>query len=211
MLVIVPNNYKAQQLQANIWLLQGRLELAISAYEKIVASINNGRDLTNLSLAYALNKQYDKSLKYAMLAVEQSPRNTIRRLNLADIEYIQGKVSSANINYQKIIDAPVNKNKYRYWLDLAKAHLQLNQPKIAMEALNNAKDLSPENGEVAYTSALVYSVLGEQVTAVFEVNKALDNRVGAVWFNLPWFDKLCDNKEFDALMVKHNNPSRCNN
>ncbi len=209
MLEIVPDNYKAKRLQANIWLLQGKLELAISVYEKIVASLSNGRDLTNLSLAYALNKQYKNSLKYAKKAVVLSPKNRIRRLNLADIEFILGRVQSSNFNYQKVIDAPADNNKYRYWLDIAQAQLQLNQQNLAIEALNKAKVLAPDNGEVAYTSALVYSVLGERVSAIFEVNKALANKVGSVWFNLPWFDSLCDDKEFDVLMVKYDNQNRC--
>jgi serine/threonine-protein kinase len=209
MLKIVPNDYKAIRLQANIWLLQGRLELAITAYEKIVNNLNNGRDLTNLSLAYALNKQYDKSLKYAKKAVFLSPKNRIRRLNLADIEFVLGNIDEANKHYQKIIDASVDNNKYRYWLDIAQARLQLNQQNLAIEALNKAKNLAPNNGEVAYTSALVYSVLGEQVSAIFEVNKALVNKVGAVWFNLPWFDNLCMENEFKQLMKKYDNASRC--
>jgi serine/threonine-protein kinase len=209
MLEIVPDNYKAKRLKANIWLLQGKLELAIKEYEKIVAALSNGRDLTNLSLAYALNKQYKKSLIYAKKAVDLSPKNRIRRLNLADIEFILGRVKSSNFNYKKVINAPVDNNKYRYWLDIAQAQLQLNKQNLAIKALNKAKHLAPDNGEVAYTSALVYSVLGERVSAIFEVNKALANKVGSVWFNLPWFDSLCDDKEFDLLMMKYNNQKRC--
>jgi serine/threonine-protein kinase len=209
MLEIVPNSYIAKRLKANIWLLQGKLELAISAYIQVVSTKTSGRDLTNLSLAYGLNEQYEKSLKYAELAVNLDPLNTIRRSNLADIEFILGKTKSANRNYQRVIDAPLDKNKYRYWLDIAKAQLQLNEQKLAIEALNKAKHLAPDNGEVAYTSALIYSVLGEQVTAIFEVNKALVNNVGAVWFNLPWFDNLCPNKDFQHLMEKYKNSERC--
>lgn len=211
MLKIIPKDYKAKRLQANIWLLQGKLELAITAFEKIVTSINNGSDLTNLSLAYALNTQYTKALKYAKLAVSKGPKNGLRRLNLADIEFILGNINEANNHYQKIIEAPVDNNKYRYWLDIAQARLQLNQQNLAIKALNKAKSLAPNNGEVAYTSALVYSVLGEQVSALFEVNKALANKVGAVWFNLPWFDNLCMENEFKHLMRKYDNASRCSN
>jgi serine/threonine-protein kinase len=211
MLKIVPENYKAIRLQANIWLLQGKLELAITAYEKIVMNLNNGQDLTNLSLAYALNKQYNKSLIHAKKAVVLSPQNRIRRLNLADIQLILGIIESSNLNYQKVIDTPIDNNKYRYWLDIAQAHLQLNQQNLAIKALNKAKSLAPDNGEVAYSSALVYSVLGEQVSAIFEVNKALANKVGAVWFNLPWFDNLCMESEFKHLMKKYDNASRCSN
>ena len=209
MLKIVPNNYKAKRLQANIWLLQGRLELAITMYEKLVSKFNSGRDLTNLSLAYALNKQYEKSSLYAELSVNKSPNNTIRLLNLADIEFILGNKESAKIHYQKIIDTPVKPNKYRYWLDLAQAYLQLNKHSLAVEALNHAKKLAPKIGVVAYTSALIYSVLGERVSAIFEIKKALSNKVGVVWFNLPWFDTLCEEKQFQQLMSQYDNTLRC--
>jgi serine/threonine-protein kinase len=208
MLKIVPNHYQAQRLQANIWLLQGKLRKAIFAYENI-KSKNNFRNFKNLSIAYALNKQYKKSLKYAQLAVNESPKNTIRLLGLADIELILGNVKSANINYQKIIDAPVFKDKYRYWLDLAQAYLHLNKASLAVDSLNEARILAPENGETAYSSALIYSVLGEEISAVLEVKKALNNKVGAVWFNLPWFEKLCSNQQFRQLMTKYDNDDRC--
>jgi tetratricopeptide (TPR) repeat protein len=93
-------------------------------------------------------------------------------LNLADIEFILRNIESAKTQYQKIIDAPVNSNKYRYWLDLSQSYLQLNKHNLTVEALSNAKKLAPKNGQVAYTSALVYSVLGEQVSAIFEVKKS---------------------------------------
>ena len=40
MLEITPENFQAKRLQANIWLLQGKLDIAIIAYEKIVTSLN---------------------------------------------------------------------------------------------------------------------------------------------------------------------------
>jgi len=211
MLEIVPNNYNAQRLQANIWLLQGQLELAITAYEKIASQHNKSADLTNLGLAYGLNKQYEKSLEFTQLAINKNPENRINLLNLADIELILGKVKIANIHYQKIIDASGNKKQYRYWLDLAQAYVQLKQNDLAIEALSNAKEIAPDNGEVAYTAALIYSVLSEQNSAIFEVKKALSNKVGAVWFNLPWFDALCSENQFQQLMTKYDNATRCSN
>ncbi len=208
-LKITPRNYKAKRLQANIWLLQGKLELAITAFKKILNEESNSTDLTNLALAYSLNKQYVKSLAYAKLAVDKNPKNTINLLNLADIELILGNIKIAKIYYQKIVDAPENKHQYKYWLDLSLAYLHLNKSKLAIESLNNAKNIAPENGEVDYTSALIYSVLGEFTSAVVAVKKTLDNKVGAAWFNLPWFDTLCEKHDFKQLMIKHSNASRC--
>jgi serine/threonine-protein kinase len=204
-------NYHGLLLQANIFLLKGEIESAITAYETIVSQHNNSVDLSNLGLAYALNNQYEKSLEFAQLAVNQSPEHSTWLSNLADIKMTLGDKKSAEILYKKVIALPGNNKQYRYWLDLAQAHLQLNQHSLAVEALNKAKTIAPENGEVAYTAALIYSVLSEPNSALFEVKKALSNKVGAVWFNLPWFDTLCVEHQFQTLMTQYGNSSRCAN
>ena len=209
MLKIVPNDYKAIRLQANIWLLQGRLDLAITAYLKIVNSINNGRDLTNLSLAYSLNKQYDKSLEFAKKALEQNPKHPVKLLNLADIEIILGNKQKAVFYYQEVVTILAGTDDVKYLSYLAQAYGQLNQANLAIAALTKAQAHASESGEVSYSSAIVYSLLKEEASAIHHVKVALINNVGAVWFNLPWFDNLCMDDEFKDLMSKYDNASRC--
>ena len=209
MLKITPKNYRAKRLQANIWLVQGRLELAITAYEKIVNRLNNGKDITNLSLAYALNKQYNKSLEAAQRALKLSPKHPFKLLNLADIEMILGNKQSAISHYQQVVTTLIGKDKVKYLTNLAQAYGQLNQANLAIDALSKAHDLAPENGEVSYASALVYSLLKEQASAIHHVKTALKYKVGVVWFNLPWFDELCVEPQFQQLMTKFDNASRC--
>jgi len=209
MLAIVPDNYKAISLQANIWLLQGRLELAIGAYEKIVEKTNNGKDITNLSLAYGLNKQYEKSLDFAKKALVKSPNHPFNLVNLADIEMIVGDKSSATSHYQQVVTILTGKSEVEHLTNLAQAYGQLNQADLAIAALSKAQALAPESGEVAYSSAIVYSLLQEENSAIHHVKASLNRNVGVVWFNLPWFDKLCDNDAFVQLMTEHNNLKRC--
>ncbi|TWX66819.1 protein kinase [Colwellia demingiae] len=208
-LKIVPGDYSAQQLLASVWLRQGRLELAITAYEKIVTDLNKGKDISNLSLAYGLNKQYIKSLELARKALKQNPKQPINLLNLADIEMILGDEESANSHYQQVVAILTGKNEVKYLTYLAQAYGQLSQANRAIEALSKAQALAPENGEVSYSSAIVYSLLKEEASAVHHVKAALKNNVGVVWFNLPWFDSLCAEYEFQQLMVKYDNGTRC--
>ena len=210
-LEIVPDNYKVIRLQANIWLMQGKLELAISAYEQIVASKNNGRDLTNLSLAYGLNKQYQKSLEFAHKALNKNPKHPVDLLNLADIEMILGNKKSAISYYQEVVDILIGKDDVKDLTHLAQAYGQLNQASLAIAALNQAQNLAPESGEVSYASAIVYSLLNEKVSAIHHVKTALRDNIGVAWFNLPWFDALCEGREFQELMVKYDNTTRCPN
>jgi len=209
LLVITPNHYAGQRLQANIWLMQGDLELAISAYEKIVASKNSGIDLTNLSMAYGLNKQYQKSIEFARKALSKNPKHPVDLLNLADIEMILGHKESAKAHYQQVISILVEKNELEDLTYLAQAYAQLNQTNLAIATLSKAQKLTPESGLVYYSSAIVYSLLEEEVSAVHHVKMALKNNIGVVWFNLPWFDRLCSKFEFANLMNDYNNPKRC--
>jgi serine/threonine-protein kinase len=210
-LEITPKNYKAKRLQANIWLLQGRLNIAISAYENIVSSLHNGKDLTNLSLAYGLNKQYSKSLELAQKALIQNPKHPFKLLNLADIEMILGHEKLAKAHYQQVIQTLVGKKEVKYLTNLAQAYGQLERADLAIGMLNEAQAIAPNKGEVSYASALVYSLLKEKSSAIHHTKAALKNNIGSVWFNLPWFDALCVDSRFQQLMVKYNNASRCFN
>jgi serine/threonine protein kinase/Tfp pilus assembly protein PilF len=210
-LEILPDNYKAQQLQASIWLLQGELELAISAYKKIVSKLNNGKDLTNLSMAYALNKQYVESLEFAKKAFNKDSNHPVNLLNLADIEMILGNESKAISHYKQLVDFLSGKDNVKSFTYLAQAYGQLNQASLAIDSLNKAQVLAPENGEVSYSSSIVYSLLNENASAIHHVKAALKGSIGVVWFNLPWFDDLCAESEFQQLMIKYDNTTRCEN
>jgi serine/threonine-protein kinase len=208
-LQIVPNHSRALRLQANVWLLQGKLELAITAYEKIIKKLNNGKDLTNLSLAFALNKQYQKSLEFAEKALSKNPNHPFKLLNLADIEMVLGNKKNAKYLYQQVITILEGEHKVKDLLGIAQAYGQLNLATMAIDALSKAQKLAPDNGEVFYASAVVYSLLKEKISAIHHVKLALKNDVGVVWFNLPWFDDLCSNIEFKRLIGKYNNSQRC--
>ena len=209
MLETVPNHHGANQLQANIWLLQGRLSLAIEKYKKLVQGRRSSRDLTNLSLAYAFNKQYDKSLEFAQKALAINPKQPFNLLNLADIEMIVGDKELAKSHYQEVIDILIGKNEVKYLTNLAQAYGQLNQQSLAIETLNKAQLLAPKNSEVSYASTVVYSLLNEKTSAIHYAKLALENNIGVVFFNLPWFDSLCEEKLFRQLMQQYENASRC--
>jgi serine/threonine-protein kinase len=162
-----------------------------------------------LSLAYALNKQYFKSKEFAMRAYQKSPKNSLRLLNLADIEMILGNTESAKSYYRKVINILIGKNEVRYLTNLAQAYAHLQQADLAISAINQAQALAPNNGEVSYASAIVYSLLGESISATYHIKLALQDNIGLVWFNLPWFDLLCTNNEFINIMNNGNNLERC--
>ena len=205
-----PNNINGKRLQANIWLLQGQLASAIEAYLDFIPQQGRSIDYTNLGLAYALDKQYLKSLEFAQKALAKDPKHPFNLLNLADIEMMMGDKQLAESHYQDVVSLLVGKTEVKYLTNLAQAYAQLGQSDLAIETINKAQELTSDNGEVSYVSALVYSLLNEKSSAIHHVKVALKNNVGAVWYNLPWFDVLCRESQFQKLMDNHGNTGRCN-
>ncbi len=203
-------DYKyATQLLASIYLLQGDVSSAVTSYQEIVAKNPQSIDLSNLSLAYALLGEDQKALKFATMAVEKSPGHPTWLLNLADAQAISGLTQQAQKNYQQVISLHQGKADLKSWLERAQAYVHTGADEAAVKALNAARKLAPQNGEVAFTGALVYTQLNEDMSAVTQVEEALNNGIGVIWFNLPWFDRLCDTPQFNRIMLTESNLQRC--
>jgi serine/threonine-protein kinase len=162
-------------------------------------------------MAYGLNRQYEKSLEFAKKALKKNPKHSLNLLNLADIEMILGNKEVAVSYYQQVVAAWEGEEEVKSLLGLAQAYGQLKQATLAIDTLKKAQLLALDNGEVSYSSAIVYSLLDERTSAIHHIKSALNNNVGIVWFNLPWFDKLCNEKEFQKIMNKYGNAARCTN
>ncbi|WP_448214116.1 protein kinase domain-containing protein [Colwellia sp. MEBiC06753] len=206
---ILPQNIRFKRLDAQVSMANGDLENAINIYQQLVIESDAIRDLNNLALAYTLNGSYQKALKYAELALTKAPTSKVRLLNLADIEMFLGHKQKALDYYQQVIVAPDDNNKIKNWMYLAQAYIHTGEEHRALEALENAKSLNNYSGELAYSYAIVSSILGEEVSAIYSVKASLESGMGVVWFNLPWFDKLCENKQFLELMSEKGNAKRC--
>ena len=210
LLEITPKNYDANQLLATIYLLEGDIAQSISAYEQLLLSSEpQSMDLSNLGLAYALSGEYQKSLELAARAVQMSPQNPTWLLNLADAQKIAGQTVQADTNYRQVIALHQDKDDLKSWLERGQALVHLGRHGEAVKAINQAKKQAPDNGEVAFAAALIYTQLGEDISAITQVEEALNRDIGAVWFNLPWFDGLCERPLFVQLMAGQGSPLRC--
>ena len=209
LLDITPMHNDGKQVLAAIYLSAGEVESAISLYENIIKINPQSSILDNLGLAYTLAGRYQDALQMAIISVERSPEHPTAILNLADIKMMLGLTEQAQKHYFYVVELYRTKNDVTSWIERSQAYVHLGRNKEAIKALNRAKKLAPDNGQVAFAAALVYSQLGEQVSAVNQVEEALAAGFGLVWFNLPWFDSLCDNSDFQQLLIKAGNVDRC--
>lgn len=197
---ISPLDYPAQQLLAAFYLHKGELDETISLYEVLITHNPESRDLSNLSLAFLLKGDLDNARLYASQAVYQSPDNYGWRLNLADIEKLAGNHDEANHHYHQILENLGDKQDLDSLLIMAQAYIHSGDGISAIKALNNANKLSPDNSEVAFISAIIYSIQGEYASAIVKSEEALSTGQGVIWFNLPWFKPLCSFQQFLRLI-----------
>ncbi|MEC4725743.1 protein kinase [Shewanella sp. D64] len=209
LLSINPKHYFANQLLADISLIEGDLEQAIALYRPLVATNHQSIDFSNLGLSYALSGQYQQALQMAQLAVDTSPNHPNWILNLADIQLILGKTNQAHVHYQQVLNLNQGLETRSARLQRAQAYVHIGEHRAAIKALNQLKKISTNDGEVFFVAALIYTRIGEHISALSQVEEALNSNIGAAWFNLPWFDSLCEIPKFNQLLEEADKLERC--
>ncbi|TMP39085.1 serine/threonine-protein kinase [Pseudoalteromonas rubra] len=203
-----PDDYLANQLLADIHLTEGRVSAAIERYKKVISVDAQPFDINALVLSYMLDGQFSEALSAAK-PLTQIENNSLFLLNLADIEKLNGNMEKAAYFYEQVIEKNKASDDFYDLLDVAQAHAQLSNHEQAVTVLNQAIKQSPDNREYAFTAALVYTQVGELTSAMVNVKSALELGYGAVWFNLPWFEALCQRDEFKQIISSYQKATLC--
>ncbi len=206
-----PGYYTGNQLLSALYLMTGHLKKAEALFVRMVGDGEKAHsvDISNLSLVLLLQRDMNQAEYYAEMALNKSPEHSGWTLNLADIYALKGKTSQANTLYQQVIASNQARHDVKSLLELAQAYAHLGQQSAAIKTINQAIRQAPDNNEVAYTASLVYTELEQYLSAVAQAEQAIALNMGVVWFELAWFDKLCQQAEFDQLMTLQNNAKRC--
>ena len=59
---------------------------------------------------------------------------------------------------------------------------------------------APDSPEVALIAALVYSLVGDQSSALVNATNAVEMGVNTRWFSFPGYEPLLEDSEFRALI-----------
>lgn len=199
----------AVELLSSIYLLQGKFDKAIEGYLYIINNTAFAIDYSNLSLAYLLNGDVDLSLKYAKLSFDEDSTSLVNILSYADVLELSGEVEKSALMYEKILKSGDKCNTNDQCLVYAQAMAHLGRGNEAIHALESVRFSGADNGEIYYIYSLVYSILSEKMSAYAFFEKAIENDVSVLWFNIEWFEKLCEYSQFRQALKEGLPNSMC--
>ncbi len=190
-LALAPQHYDGLSFLAQLELASGDPKRAAELYEKLVRRSPEYTELTNLGTAYLLAGSYADAARRFRQALELSPSSPSALLNLADAELLVGRRKEASALYHQVlnqIDRDPQPQKLLTVRAQALAHLDRDPEAVA--AVQEALRLDPESPYRAYEASLVYVLVGDEVSALLNAQRALDRGFNPRWFAFPWFDPL---------------------
>lgn len=196
-----PGNTDGLRALAQIELLSDP-DRALVLLRQIAESTPNADSLSNLGVALLLQRRYREAEKSFRRALQLGPGSPPATLNLADCLLLQGRNAEARALYSGIIAEAERANR-KDWDNLglkAQALAHLGEPTRAVETIQQALRLTPDNAQLSYEAAVVYAVVGDQNSALVHAQRAATGGVDAYWFAIPFFDSLRSQPAFQALL-----------
>jgi tetratricopeptide (TPR) repeat protein len=196
-----PGNVDGLKTLAQIELLR-HPERAVALLRAAARSDPGPASLTNLGVALLLLRRYSEAESSLRQALALQPDDPDATLNLADCLALLGRATEARRLYVRLADVATRRATPSDWNLLsveAQALAHLGETERALDAIQQALRLSPDNGQLAYEAAVVYVLVGDRGSALFHARRAAAQKVDANWFALPFFDPLRNEPAFQAL------------
>jgi tetratricopeptide (TPR) repeat protein/predicted Ser/Thr protein kinase len=197
-----PADFDGLSMLATIELLNGDANRAIELYRQLVSRSPGTTELSNLSVAYLFARRYAEAADTVKTILALEPGNPLYILNLGDAYLLMGHRPEAEEQYRKVLEltgADLSKTDPQFLTVKAQALAHLGQGRQAVEAVQEALRLAPDNGSTAYEASLVYALLGEDESALVNAERAFKAGFGPRWFSFPWFDSLRRRPEFQTM------------
>jgi tetratricopeptide (TPR) repeat protein len=201
LLVRSPGNLDGLKTLAQIELLRNP-ERAVALLREAAKRDPGSGSLTNLGGNLLLLRRYGEAEASLRQALALKPDDPSAALNLADCLTLLGRTAEAHKLYAGIALSAARHATPGDWNMLAvqaQAYAHLGDTEKSLAAIQQALRLTPDNGQLSYEAAVVYILIGDRGSALFQARQAAAQKVDANWFALPFFDPLRDEPAFQAL------------
>lgn len=195
-----PENPTGLSLLAQLELLNGDPKKAAVLYESLVRRSPQYGYLSNLGLSYFLLGDFARAEQNFRLAWNRQPRNPYGVLNLADTCLLLQRRTEAEDLYRLTVQLaekdPTAASNWQMFSTRAQALAHLGRRGEAVAAVQEALRLAPRNPQAAFEASLVYALLGDRASALYNAKRAVEQGLEPRWFAMPWFDPLRSDADF---------------
>ncbi len=199
-LAAYPQDPRPHDMLGMIKLHAGDLEDAAGHFHESLLIEQTVTTRSNLGLTLLLQGDYARAREEFIRLYEDGNRTAIMLINLADTEALMGNQEAADRLYGEVIAGQTRMAKPNDPRALSQAYAQLGQYERAIAALKQGENSRRRNSEDSFNAALVYTLAGQHIAAIVEVEEALASGFSGIWFTLPFFDPLCADPAFETLL-----------
>jgi tetratricopeptide (TPR) repeat protein len=199
-----PEHQLGLSMLGQIELSVGSPERAVEIYAEIANRSPQPGVLVNLGLAHMLLGNYGQAAEFLQQAARLETKNPVIMLDLGDAHFLNGKSTEAGEDYKRVlflVDQGTSKSDWQNHSVRAQALAHLGQRREAVAAVQELLRMAPNNAQASYEASLVYVLVGDEASALFNAERALELGVEPRWFRFPWFDPLRRTKFRDRLML----------
>ncbi len=160
---------------------------------------------TNLGTALVLLGRYPDAVTAFQESLEIAPDDVAATLNLADTEDGLGHVKQADALYGKVLrqlEANHPKGNFSFYDEMIEAQClaHLGHLHEATMIVRNALRQNPDNPDVTFTAALVYTLAGDYDDALEMIQNAIAKHGCPNWFKVPAFAPLFKDPRYQRIL-----------
>jgi tetratricopeptide (TPR) repeat protein len=173
-----PDSARAYQRLGTVLQAAGRNDEALESYEKAKAINPTWGTYSNIGTLYYWRGDTAQAIDAYQRAIALAPKNPDLYANLGDALQKSGQPERAAENYRRAVQEltallAINKDDPINLAALAMSEAKLGNRTAAATAIRRAIALSPKDGEVLYTQAVVHALNGETAAACTAITDAL--------------------------------------
>jgi serine/threonine protein kinase/Flp pilus assembly protein TadD len=211
---IAPDSPMGYEGVGSVYLRQGKWGEAIPQYQKALALAPDSPTYSNLGTAYFFQKDYDQATKMYEKAVAMTPNDEVLLGNLGDSYRWSGHSDQAATAYSKAIslafqELQVNPRSANIMGDLGLLYAKKGDATNAVQYINQARAISPNDVQLMYSEAQVKTMIGKPEEALKSLRLALEKGYAAqeAWTD-PELQKLQALPQFSQLVNEFSKKNR---
>ncbi len=207
-----PDNFEALGNMGGALIMAGEFERGKGALEASIAIRPTPTVLSNLGIVHYYLGEFDDAVQINRRAVELSPGEPVKWINLADALYFAGRDQEAADAFQRAASLAEN----RLAVDgadaaslymLAWSQVMLARPERAAELIRRGLEAAPMNPYGYYYDALIKTGLGQRQGALESLKKAIENGYPPNLLAVePYLAKLKGDPDFRMLIAGESDP-----